>query len=164
MVAQTNLLAGAAVHAATRPSYTWSKGAMDGGGYCNAMATDPINPGCAAAAGDVWGEFATRTGGGLWYPTMTGATSIGAIYGRAVAYSRKTPGLRYFGIGVLKNASNQGYLGAVAGDAEVGVLDVDGDDLPGVGGTDAEPLAGDHDDAVSGDLALDGDRPWRRGG
>ena len=114
MVAQTNLLAGAVVHAATRPSYTWSKGAMDGGGYCNAMATDPLNPGCAAAAGDVWGEFATRTGGDLWYPTMTGATSIGAIYGRAVAYSRKTPGLRYFGIGVLKNASNQGYLGAVA--------------------------------------------------
>jgi len=114
MVAQTNLLAGVVVHAATRPSYTWSKGAMDGGGYCNAMAADPLNPGCAAAAGDVWGEFATRTGGDLWYPTMTGATSIGAIYGRAVAYSRKTPGLRYFGIGVLKNASNQGYLGAVA--------------------------------------------------
>jgi len=114
MVAQTNLLAGAVMHAATRPSYSWSKGAMDGGGYCNAMATDPLNPGCAAAAGDVWGEFATRTGGDLWYPTMTGATSVGAIYGRAVAYSRKTPGLRYFGIGVLKNASNQGYLGAVA--------------------------------------------------
>src|SRR5947199_6019430 len=114
MVAQTNLLAGAVVHAATRPSYTWSKGAMDGGGYCNAMATDPLNPGCAAAAGDVWGEFATRTGGNLWYPTMTGATSIGAIYGRAVAYSRKAPGLRYFGIGVLKDRDpSQGYLGAV---------------------------------------------------
>src|SRR5438132_532231 len=84
-----------AARAATRPSYTCSTGAMDGGGYCNAMATDPLSPGCAAAAGDVWGEFATRTGGDLWYPTMTGATSIGAIYGRAVAYSRKTPGLRY---------------------------------------------------------------------
>jgi hypothetical protein len=38
----------------------------------------------------------------------------------------------------------QGYLGAVTGDAEVDVLDVDGDDLPGVGGADARPLAGDH--------------------
>ncbi len=113
MVAQTNLLAAALAHAAPRPSYAWRKGAMDGGGYCNAMATDPLQPGHAAAAGDVWGEFATRTGGDLWYPTMTGATSIGAIYGRAVAYSRKTPGLRYFGIGVLKDAWAQGYLGVV---------------------------------------------------
>jgi hypothetical protein len=31
----------------------------------------------------------------------------------------------------------QGYLGAVAGDAEVGVLDVDGDVLPQEGGIDA---------------------------
>jgi len=62
----------------------------------------------------VWGEFATTNGGALWFPTMTGATSIGAIYGRAVAYSRKTPGLRYFGIGVLKDRDPfQGYLGAV---------------------------------------------------
>jgi len=36
----------------------------------------------------------------------------------------------------------QGYFGAVAGDAEVGVLDVDGDDLAGVAGADPEPLAG----------------------
>jgi hypothetical protein len=113
IVAETNMLAGMVAHAATRPRYTWSKGAMDGGGFCNAMATDPLQPGHAAAAGDVWGEFATRNGGDMWHPTMTGATSIGAIYGRAVAYSRKTPGLRYFGIGVLKVASNQGYLGAV---------------------------------------------------
>jgi hypothetical protein len=57
----------------------------------------------------------------------------------------------------------EGYLDSVAGHAEVGVLDVDGDDLPGVGGADAEPLAGDHDDAVPGHLALDADRPgsWR---
>lgn len=56
-----------------------------------------------------------------------------------------------------------GELGPVAGDAEVRVFDVDGDDLAGVGGADAEPLAGDHDDAVPGDLALDADRPggWR---
>jgi hypothetical protein len=44
----------------------------------------------------------------------------------------------------------------------VGVLDVDGDDLPGVGGADAQPLPGDHDDAVAGDLALDADRPGCR--
>ena len=56
----------------------------------------------------------------------------------------------------------QGELGAVAGDAEVGVLDVDGDDLPGVGGADAQPLAGDHDDAVAGDLALDAHRAGGR--
>ncbi len=36
---------------------------------------------------------------------------------------------------------------------------MDGDDLPGVGGSDARPLAGDHDDAVAGDLALHADRP-----
>jgi hypothetical protein len=58
----------------------------------------------------------------------------------------------------------QGYLAAVAGDAEVGVLDVDGHDLPGIGGSDAQPLPGDHDDAVFGDLALDADGAgcWRR--
>ena len=66
--------------------------------------------------------------------------------------------------GALLVAGVEGYLGAVAGDAEVGVLDVDGDDLPGVGGADAEPLAGDHDDAVPGDLALDADRAGSRRG
>ena len=87
---------------------------MDGGGYCNAIATDPLSAGHAAAAGDVWGEFVTQTGGALWSPTMIGATSIGDIYGRAVAYSQREPGLRYFGIGVLKDADpKQGYLGAV---------------------------------------------------
>src|SRR6266567_8271967 len=33
------------------------------------------------------------------------------------------------GVGALFGAGVQGYLGAVVGDAEVGVLDVDGDDL-----------------------------------
>jgi hypothetical protein len=114
MVGSVNMLAAACSSAAARPPYQWRKGAMDGGGYCNAMATDPLQPGQAAAAGDVWGEFATSTGGDLWFPTMTGATSIGAIYGRAVAYSKKTPGLRYFGIGVLRDTDpTQGYLGAV---------------------------------------------------
>jgi len=98
----------------TPPRYGWRKGAMGGGGYCNAIATDPRGHGRAAAAGDIWGEFATESGGALWYPTMIGATSIGEIYGRAVAYSDQHPGLRYFGIGVLRdrNARN-GYLGAV---------------------------------------------------
>ncbi len=115
MVASGNLLAAACSSAASTPPYRWRKGAMDGGGYCNAMATDPLTPGHAAAAGDVWGEFATKTSGALWYPTMIGATSIGDIYGRAVAYSRRTPGLRYYGIGVLKDVNpKQGYLGAVA--------------------------------------------------
>ena len=89
---------------------------MDGGGYCNAMATDPHRAGNAAAAGDIWGEYATANGGGLWYPTMTGATAVDDIYGRAVAYSAQHPGLRYFGIGVLRvrDAHHHGYLGAVA--------------------------------------------------
>ena len=109
-----SLLAAACSYALTRPPYHWRKGAMDGGGYCNAIATDPLNAGHAAAAGDVWGEFVTETGGALWAPTMIGATSIGDIYGRAVAYSEREPGLRYFGIGVLKDVSpKQGYLGAV---------------------------------------------------
>ena len=64
--------------------------------------------------------------------------------------------------GTLLVAGVVGYLSAVAGDAEMGVLDVHGDDLVDVGGADAEPLAGDHDDAVAGDLALDADRPGRR--
>jgi hypothetical protein len=105
----------AAVAAQAAPRYTWSKGAMDGGGYCNAIAADPLQTGRAAAAGDVWGEFATDAAGDYWYPTMTGAASIGDIYGRAVAFSRKVPGLRYYGIGVQKNAgSHDGYLGVVA--------------------------------------------------
>jgi hypothetical protein len=115
MLGSFNMLAAACGNAATRRPYHWHKGAMDGGGYCNAMATDPLRPGHAAAAGDVWGEFMTETAGALWYPTMIGATSIGEIYGRAVAYSTRAPGLRYFGIGVLKNSDpGQGYLGAVA--------------------------------------------------
>ena len=96
--------------------YRWRKGAMDGGGYCNAIATDPHRPGEASAAGDIWGEYATRNGGAYWYPTMTGATAVDEIYGRAVAYSEQHPGLRYFGIGVLRDrdAHHHGYLGAVA--------------------------------------------------
>jgi hypothetical protein len=96
--------------------YRWRKGAMDGGGYCNAIATDPHRPGEASAAGDIWGEYATGNGGAYWYPTMTGATAIDEIYGRAVAYSEQHPGLRYFGIGVLRDrdAHHHGYLGAVA--------------------------------------------------
>jgi hypothetical protein len=46
------------------------------------------------------------------------------------------------GDGALLSTGVQGDLGAVAGDAEVGVLDVDGDDLPGVAGADAQPLPG----------------------
>jgi hypothetical protein len=87
---------------------------MGGGGYCNAIGADPLRPGNVAAAGDVWGESATESGGALWYPTMTGATSIADIYGRAVAYSKRHPGLRFFGIGVLRNRDpHQGYLAAV---------------------------------------------------
>src|SRR6266567_905646 len=56
------------------------------------------------------------------------------------------------GDGALFGAGVQGYLGAVVGDAEVGVLDVDGDDLPGVTGSGPQPLAGDYDDAISGTL------------
>ena len=92
MLGTVNMLAAACSGAATRPPYHWHKGAMDGGGYCNAIATDPLQPGHAAAAGDVWGEFATDTAGALWYPTMIGATSTGSIYGRAVAYSTRVPG------------------------------------------------------------------------
>jgi hypothetical protein len=54
------------------------------------------------------------------------------------------------GDGSVLGAGVQGDLGAVAGDAEVGVLDVDGDDLAGVGGAGPQPLAGDHDDPVAG--------------
>ena len=99
-----------------QPRYRWRKGAMDGGGYCNAMATDPHGAGNAAAAGDIWGEYATANAGGLWYPTMTGATAVDEIYGRAVAYSERHPGLRYYAIGVLRDrdARGHGYLGAVA--------------------------------------------------
>lgn len=100
--------------APSAPRYRWRKGAMGGGGYCNAIAADPLRPGNVAAAGDVWGEYATANGGAYWYPTMSGATSIGEIYGRAVAYSRRHPGLRYIGIGVLSDPDpRHGYLAAV---------------------------------------------------
>src|ERR1700733_1403092 len=46
----------------------------------------------------------------------------------------------------------------VIGDAAVGVLDVDGGDLPGTSGADAEPLAGD--DATQGPV---GRRPGSAG-
>jgi hypothetical protein len=57
-----------------------------------------------------------------------------------------------------------GDFGAVAGDSEVGVLDVDGDYVAGVGAADSQALAGDHDDPVSRNLALHahGTR-WRSG-
>jgi hypothetical protein len=46
---------------------------------------------------------------------MIGATSTGSIYGRAVAYSTRVPGTRYFGVGVLRcSGAGQGYLGAVS--------------------------------------------------
>src|SRR5689334_15543053 len=89
---------------------------MDGGGYCNAMATDPHGAGSAAAAGDIWGEYATANAGALGYPGMTGATATDEIYGRAVAYSERHPGLRCSGVGVRRDRDTHGhgYLGAVA--------------------------------------------------
>jgi len=41
---------------------------------------------------------------------------------------------------------------------------MDGDDLPSAGYSDVPPSAGDNDDAVFGDLALDADsaKRWRR--
>jgi hypothetical protein len=77
------------------------------------IATDPHAPGAAAAGGDVWGEHTTTAYGDCWLPRMTGASGIGAVYARAVAYSRKTPGLVYVGIGTLKGGG--GYFGAVNG-------------------------------------------------
>jgi hypothetical protein len=68
------------------------------------------------------------------------------------------------GDGALLVAGVDGEFGPIAGDAEVCVLDVGGDDLVGVGRAHAEPLAGDHDDAVLRDSALDADRPGGRGG
>ena len=56
-----------------------------------------------------------------------------------------------------------GQLGAITGDPEVGVLDVDRDDLAGVDASDPQALAGDPYDAVSGDLALHADRTGRWG-
>ena len=37
--------------APAQPRYRWRKGAMAGGGYCNAMATDPHGGGNAAERG-----------------------------------------------------------------------------------------------------------------
>jgi hypothetical protein len=53
-------------------------------------------------------------------------------------------------------------FGAVAGDPEVGVLDVDGDDVTGVSAANPQDLPGDHDLPVDRDLALDADRPGDR--
>jgi len=57
-----------------------------------------------------------------------------------------------------------GELFAVVDNAEVGVLDVDGDGLAGVGAPDPKLLASDHHGAVVGDapLGADGADWWRR--
>ncbi|MFC4945878.1 hypothetical protein [Pseudonocardia sp. GCM10023141] len=51
---------------------------------------------------------------------------------------------------------------AVVHDAEVVVLDDDGDGLAGMSAPDAQPLAGHHDHAVDGDAALEVDRAGGR--
>ena len=102
-----------AAQAASTTTYSWCKGATDGGGFCNVIATDPHTPGGAVAGGDVWGEHTTNCYGSTWVPRMIGATGIGDIYARAAAFSLKTPGLAYVGIGTLKGGG--GYFGAVNG-------------------------------------------------
>lgn len=64
--------------------------------------------------------------------------------------------------GALFGARVRKELDAVAGDAEVGVLDVGGDDPSGVGGADAQPLPVTMDDVIAGNLALHADWPGSR--
>src|SRR3954453_23737846 len=95
-----------------RETYTWSK-VIDNGGRGNAICADPGQAGRVLGMGDVWGPHETLDGANSWLPRMEGASGIGSIYGRACAYSIKTPGLAYVGIGTLKGGG--GYFGVVNG-------------------------------------------------
>lgn len=96
----------------TASTYTWSK-VIDNGGRGNAICADPLHSGRMLGMGDVWGPHETLDGANSWLPRMEGASGIGSIYGRACAYSVKTPGLVYVGIGTLKGSG--GYFGVVNG-------------------------------------------------
>lgn len=87
----------------TTPSlkYDWIKAADDGGGYCNVVAAHPKRAGYATAGGDTWGPARTTKAGALWAPRCGGATTRGAQYGRAVAYSAVDPNTSYLGVGGL---------------------------------------------------------------
>jgi hypothetical protein len=98
---------------ASGTTYSWNKGANAGGGFANVGAVDPLQEGRAAAGGDVWGTHTTVNGGAVWTPRMWGAEGIGDIYTRAMAFSRKTPGTVYVGIGTLKGGG--GYFGVIDG-------------------------------------------------
>ncbi len=103
----------AASHAsASNTTYTWSK-VIDNGGRGNAICASPSQAGRMLGMGDVWGPHETLDGAHSWLPRMEGASGIGSIYGRACAYSIKTPGLAYVGIGTLKGGG--GYFGVVNG-------------------------------------------------
>jgi len=94
-------------------TYSWRKGGQSGGGYCNAIATDPYTS-SVIACGDVWGFARSDDAGRSWYPTNEGQTP-GAPYGRCAAFSQKHPGRAYVGVGTLKyqNPSGGGYLGMI---------------------------------------------------
>lgn len=95
-------------------TYTWRKGGQSGGGYCNAIARDPLTVGSAVACGDVWAFAATRDSGNTWYPTNLGQTP-GQPYGRCAVFSQKHAGRCYVGVGTLKYANpvGGGYLGVI---------------------------------------------------
>jgi hypothetical protein len=97
--------------AATAGTYTWNAAGYDGGGRGNAVAIDPNNPGHAGIAGDVWGTRLTANQGALWTPNMWGLNGIGDDYGRAVAFSKKNPGVSYWGMGTLSGYTSGGYTG-----------------------------------------------------
>lgn len=94
--------------------YSWRKGGQSGGGYCNAIATDPRHAGVAVACGDVWGFAATVDGGDNWFPTNLGEAPS-RPYGRCAVFSEKYPGRCYVGVGTLKyqNGHGGGFLGMI---------------------------------------------------
>ena len=82
-----------------------------------------------------------------WYATPgVGGSAFGAWI---LAFHRVTGRCSLRGCGEV--------LAPLQVDAEVGVLDVDGDDLPGVGGADAQPLAGDRSCAATWLISADTD-------
>ena len=104
----------AAARAATPGSYTWRKGGQSNGGYCNAIARDPNNPGSVVACGDVWAFAASQDFGANWYPTNLGQAPA-QPYGRCAVFSKLNPGRCYVGVGTLKYQSptGGGYLGVI---------------------------------------------------
>jgi hypothetical protein len=99
---------------AAAPAYHWYKAAIDGGGFTNVVAVDPLKAGHLMVAGDDWGEYDSSDAGATWTPRMGGATGPKDIWGKGIAYSLKYPGTAYVCTGQLGTLSG-GFAAVTSG-------------------------------------------------